>query len=573
MLYTPRNLRLLVPLGWSSPGDMARALDIMRQRARGHNLSVCHMYNMGVCTAADCVRLHVCHRHVLDKCPLDNCGLIHSVVDSAHNMHALMKAGLSDTPVSEVLRRLREQIRRYPTRPSLCNSVYSGQGCQRHCLRLHYCEAFARARCKYGDRCYKSHSLRDAHNERVLTFFGWTDEEVLGVLKAKDSAISGSPIAKDETPAKGHDDAEGTGYQDLTEESGSGEGTETIAKKDGAKQRKRDREGLERTKGKAEEEVDMERQEWRRKEEEWNCRQKHWERLEKTWQEKEKEWESKEQKFVQKEKQLQEELKTLTEKQTRDQETLAIHEREREALEQLREQEQKKREHDEENYRKEMAEKEAQCQELTEKHTQLLTNYTASEETVTTMKRMNFELGQQLVTLQMLLKESEDRDVDKAKAQETKKGKDAETQADTIREQIKKQRECLECSICLGVFKKPVTLGCSHTFCRGCIEEASRAQPLGYGGGQSRQCPMCRQMTSSLVPCLALENLASYLSDDAPKQQPGAVGVRKTTNAQSTGDSGQGRTCVRCSDLLGRALRSRVACDHRVLRPTEPVTF
>ena len=51
----------------------------------------------------------------------------------------------------------------------------------------------------------------------------------------------------------------------------------------------------------------------------------------------------------------------------------------------------------------------------------------------------------------------------------------------------------LTCSICLDLFKQPVSLPCDHTFCQGCIA-GYWAGPRGSGQGGSGSCPQCRKV-------------------------------------------------------------------------------
>ncbi|KAF6716545.1 Zinc-binding protein A33 [Oryzias melastigma] len=51
----------------------------------------------------------------------------------------------------------------------------------------------------------------------------------------------------------------------------------------------------------------------------------------------------------------------------------------------------------------------------------------------------------------------------------------------------------LTCSICLDLFKQPVSLPCDHTFCRGCIE-GYWERPRSPSQGASGSCPQCRKM-------------------------------------------------------------------------------
>ena len=552
VLATPWNLRLLIPQGWRSPGELALALDLLQRRARSRAVSVCFMYNVGCCTAADCARLHVCYRHVVDRCPLDDCQLGHSLLASARNVELLTSAGLADTSISQLMGRLQEQVRRQPPLPAICNSAYTRQGCQRHCLRLHVCQAHVRGNCKYGHKCYRGHSLTEGpHNQRVLKFFGWTEEQALLLLRRSSGAASSSP-AVNAAMADNGDDEEGAGAQNLAgEQIDTDTGAEAVVKAGDDAVEKGSQVGIhqERSHGrqKATPELKMEQRdwqcnedewkrkedewkcrenEWKRKEDEWKCREdelkckedewkckeKDWKRLEKEWQEKEKEWESREQKYLQNEKKWQRKMETLTEKQKTEQEERER--REEQAMKQ-REQERIDRERDNEARRQEMAESKARHLDLEKEHARLMTNYTANEKTLTTIKRMNCELEQQLESLRMLLQESTSQ-------------QNTLEDVERLREQIRRHRECVECSVCLGVFTNPVTLGCSHTFCRGCIEEAGRGRLVHAHGAQARQCPLCRQVTSALVPCLALESLARALPEEAPeRRQPeerGAAG-------------------------------------------------
>ncbi|XP_061890904.1 tripartite motif-containing protein 12A-like [Entelurus aequoreus] len=62
--------------------------------------------------------------------------------------------------------------------------------------------------------------------------------------------------------------------------------------------------------------------------------------------------------------------------------------------------------------------------------------------------------------------------------------------------------EALQCPSCLEVFKDPVMLPCSHSFCRSCVER-------WWEGKKDRSCPLCRTQCRSmdLPPNLALRNV------------------------------------------------------------------
>ncbi|KAM9327530.1 E3 ubiquitin-protein ligase TRIM35-like [Pholidichthys leucotaenia] len=60
----------------------------------------------------------------------------------------------------------------------------------------------------------------------------------------------------------------------------------------------------------------------------------------------------------------------------------------------------------------------------------------------------------------------------------------------------------LICSICCDIFRDPVVLKCSHSFCSACLQQYWTPQ------GHSRDCPLCRtQNLDDPVPSLTLRNL------------------------------------------------------------------
>jgi len=52
----------------------------------------------------------------------------------------------------------------------------------------------------------------------------------------------------------------------------------------------------------------------------------------------------------------------------------------------------------------------------------------------------------------------------------------------------------LECPVCCSFLVEPLTLDCSHSFCRSCLLQATRLAPDG------RCCPICRQTVSIRDP-------------------------------------------------------------------------
>ncbi|XP_044205965.1 zinc-binding protein A33-like [Thunnus albacares] len=72
-----------------------------------------------------------------------------------------------------------------------------------------------------------------------------------------------------------------------------------------------------------------------------------------------------------------------------------------------------------------------------------------------------------------------------------------------------RSEEDLRCPVCQDVFRDPVLLSCSHSFCKDCLKSWWRQK-------QTRQCPVCKRRSSrEEPPCnLVLKNLCeSFLQD------------------------------------------------------------
>lgn len=63
---------------------------------------------------------------------------------------------------------------------------------------------------------------------------------------------------------------------------------------------------------------------------------------------------------------------------------------------------------------------------------------------------------------------------------------------------FKPDEDDLTCSVCTELFIEAVTLGCSHTFCKFCIEQWRKNADL---------CPICRTKIKGLFPTLIINNL------------------------------------------------------------------
>ncbi|KAG7492508.1 hypothetical protein MATL_G00015370 [Megalops atlanticus] len=77
-------------------------------------------------------------------------------------------------------------------------------------------------------------------------------------------------------------------------------------------------------------------------------------------------------------------------------------------------------------------------------------------------------------------------------------------------------KEELCCSVCLDIFKDPVVLKCSHSFCRVCLEQCWKEK-------SSQECPICRGKSSMDKPPanLVLKNIAElYLKQKTESVAP-----------------------------------------------------
>lgn len=89
----------------------------------------------------------------------------------------------------------------------------------------------------------------------------------------------------------------------------------------------------------------------------------------------------------------------------------------------------------------------------------------------------------------------------------------AETMAAT-KSCVQSLTEEVICSVCLDIFKDPVTVDCGHNFCRDCITEFWRTT-------SNNLCPKCREMVllKELRPNTDLKNLVDIISKVIPEHK------------------------------------------------------
>ncbi|KAK6307038.1 hypothetical protein J4Q44_G00221860 [Coregonus suidteri] len=76
--------------------------------------------------------------------------------------------------------------------------------------------------------------------------------------------------------------------------------------------------------------------------------------------------------------------------------------------------------------------------------------------------------------------------------------------------------EDLSCPVCYGIFKDPVCLSCSHSFCKACLQEY-------WKGKETRECPVCSRSSKHEPPCnLVLKNLCEALQERSQRASAGS---------------------------------------------------
>ncbi|CAB1335229.1 unnamed protein product [Coregonus sp. 'balchen'] len=88
--------------------------------------------------------------------------------------------------------------------------------------------------------------------------------------------------------------------------------------------------------------------------------------------------------------------------------------------------------------------------------------------------------------------------------------------------------EDLSCTVCYQIFREPVILLCSHSFCRACLEES-------WSKGETQDCPVCRRSSrDQSPPNLALRHVCkTLLKERGHKDTPGPT--EEATEGHSQG--------------------------------------
>lgn len=81
--------------------------------------------------------------------------------------------------------------------------------------------------------------------------------------------------------------------------------------------------------------------------------------------------------------------------------------------------------------------------------------------------------------------------------------------------------EDLSCAVCCEIFRDPVVLKCSHSFCRACLQQFWNKKKA------RRECPICRKKCSLTEPTvsLALKNVSDTFLRQQDRRAGGAAGA------------------------------------------------
>ncbi|XP_034427350.1 zinc-binding protein A33-like [Hippoglossus hippoglossus] len=118
-----------------------------------------------------------------------------------------------------------------------------------------------------------------------------------------------------------------------------------------------------------------------------------------------------------------------------------------------------------------------------------------------------------------------------------------------------RSREDLYCSVCQDVFKDPIILSCSHSFCKDCVKSWWKVK-------EAKQCPLCKRRSSMNEPAnLALKNLCEAYLQERDHRSSDALCSLHSEKLRLFCLDHQQPVCVICRD-------SEIHTDHR-FRPIE----
>uniref|UniRef100_A0A8C8AC60 Uncharacterized protein n=1 Tax=Otus sunia TaxID=257818 RepID=A0A8C8AC60_9STRI len=122
-------------------------------------------------------------------------------------------------------------------------------------------------------------------------------------------------------------------------------------------------------------------------------------------------------------------------------------------------------------------------------------------------------------------------------------------------------KEELTCPICLSIYSNPVSLGCGHSFCRECLEEARsrRRRPQG-----PFSCPLCQARAdpaAELQPNVQLRSIAQKFLDAPAQQEEEEREVQCAEKGESSGQKDGVILCDFCLQEPQPAAKTCLSCE------------